>query len=192
MSQPRIWFTSDLHLGHERVAKLRGFTSTHHHDEHVLATWKSQVGGNDTVWVLGDISSGGAVGQRSALEKISAVPGKKFLVAGNHDAVHPLHGRTARKWDREYRTVFDYVCSQAAVRLGGHRVMLSHFPYEVDRGEPRFMEWRLRDTGRLLLHGHTHSSELWTSKREIHVGWDAHGGLVPHADIEALVAPISL
>ncbi|WP_051265718.1 metallophosphoesterase family protein [Nakamurella lactea] len=35
------------------------------------------------------------------------------------------------------------------------------------------MEYRLRDEGNWLLHGHTHSSEKVTSSREIHVGLDA-------------------
>lgn len=40
----------------------------------------------------------------------------------------------------------------------------------------RFMEWRLRDEGRYLLHGHTHTNKRVTGERQIHVGVDAWYG----------------
>jgi len=38
---------------------------------------------------------------------------------------------------------------------------------------PRYLEYRLRDEGHWLLHGHTHAAERVTSAREIHVSLDA-------------------
>ena len=40
----RHLFTSDLHLGHERVAALRGFLSVKEHDDHEVADLISQAG----------------------------------------------------------------------------------------------------------------------------------------------------
>lgn len=47
-----------------------------------------------------------------------------------------------------------------------------HFPYEGDsRAEDRYVDWRPLDRGRVLLHGHVHSS--WrTNGRMINVGVD--------------------
>lgn len=40
-----IYITSDLHLGHEKVAKLRGFDSVQAHDELVINRWNCHVRG---------------------------------------------------------------------------------------------------------------------------------------------------
>lgn len=53
-------------------------------------------------------------------------------------------------------------------------VMLSYFPYATDHTtSARYLQFRLRDEGNWLLHGHTHAKEKITSRREIHVGLDA-------------------
>ena len=54
----------------------------------------------------------------------------------------------------------------------GTVVDVDHFPYEGDsRDEDRYGDWRPKDNGRVLLHGHVHSS--WrTNGRMINVGVD--------------------
>jgi calcineurin-like phosphoesterase family protein len=50
--------------------------------------------------------------------------------------------------------------------------MLSHFPYKGDhKPGDRYPEWRLRDEGLPLLHGHVHSAFL-ISGRQYNVGVD--------------------
>ena len=53
----KIWFTSDLHLGHDREFMYgpRGFSSIFQHDEELLARWNSVVAPEDTVYILGDL-----------------------------------------------------------------------------------------------------------------------------------------
>ena len=84
-----IRFTSDLHLGHPKVAEIRGFESTDEHDEHLAWRWRTFVHEHDVVYVLGDVSGDG--GQAHALEILRGLPGEKRLILGNHDAAHPLH-----------------------------------------------------------------------------------------------------
>ncbi len=67
---------------------------------------------------------------------------------------------------------------------GNVTVLLSHFPYVGDRGQERYAQWRLKDEGLPLLHGHTHSAEEisytprinngggWPTT-QMHVGLDA-------------------
>lgn len=171
-----IWLTSDLHFSHDLVARTRGFDNTVDHDVRIQRNWQRMVNATDVIWVLGDISAGSAAAQMTALDILRQLPGVKYLVAGNHDSVHPKHRGKAITWDHIYRDVFTYICSQAQVAVDGHRIMLSHFPYTHDRGEARYMPWRLRDEGLWLAHGHTHEQVVWSGDRprEFHVGLDAH------------------
>jgi calcineurin-like phosphoesterase family protein len=172
-----VWFTSDLHFGHRLVAEVRGFSNTNEHDATLMGEWRGRVRPNDQVWVLGDLA---AATPQHALTCVKGLPGVKHLVAGNHDRCHPMH-RGAHNWQRRYLEAFQSVQPFARRRIAGLEVLMSHFPYHVDRGEPRHTQYRLRDQGTWLLHGHLHSAERVTSRREIHVGVDAWG-----------MAPVSL
>lgn len=182
-----IWFTSDLHLGHEKVAELRGFESTMAHDYAVSFRWIERVSDRDTVWVLGDLCMSDP---EYALKCIANLPGTKHLIAGNHDACHPMHRRAHKMQPRYFGPGrFASVQPFARVKVNGTDVMLSHFPYTADRGETRYPQWRLPDLGGWLLHGHTHLPEVRTGPREIHVGLDAWGlAPVQLGDIERVMA----
>lgn len=171
MSGGNVWFTSDLHIGHRFVAGLRGFEHVEEHDAYICDGWSNFVGPNDQVWVLGDIA---VSNPKRALELLDRLPGHKHLIAGNHDRCHPLH-RDAHKRQREYLQVFESVQAFARRKVAGQDVLLSHFPYDTDRGEVRYTQYRLRNEGLWLLHGHTHSDVIATSPNEIHVGVDAWG-----------------
>jgi calcineurin-like phosphoesterase family protein len=188
------------------------------HDRTLASNWDSVVKPDDQVWILGDISSGTVKAQRAALEWIADRPGEKHLVAGNHDGAHPLH-RDSHNWQHKYmreapsdeypqgREIFKSVQMAAKRRVslephakGYISVFLSHFPYKADRGpKVRHPEWRLKNTGTILLHGHTHSSErlsydvdVWKDTPQIHVGLDAWGmELVPWEKIRELILHVA-
>ena len=164
-----VWFTSDLHFGHRFVAGLRGFDDVVEHDDVLTGAWIDRIRPDDQVWVLGDIAVSSPA---NALKLIDTLPGRKHLIAGNHDVCHPMHSK-AHKKQRQYLEVFESVQAFSARKIAGQRVLLSHFPYEKDRHEARYMQYRLRDHGEWLLHGHTHEDVKRTSAREIHVGVDA-------------------
>ena len=177
----RVWFTSDLHIGHDKV-NLDRFPEFTMETEDLLAyRWDQQVREDDIVWVLGDISSGKTPDQWAALDWIDRRPGRKRLILGNHDGPHPAH-RDAHKWTRPYVEVFEHVSTAARIRVPmaeGHRTaLLSHFPYNGDHSaEDRYVQWRLRDEGELLVHGHVHSKTISSAEypRMFHVGVDAVG-----------------
>lgn len=52
----KTYFTADLHLGHRLVSGLRGFPDPAEHDAAVADRWRARVGGDDVVWVLGDLA----------------------------------------------------------------------------------------------------------------------------------------
>lgn len=170
-------FTSDLHFGHERVAEIRGFPSALTHDLAVLASLQARVTKRDDLYVLGDL-----VGRSNswlyALHMMRDVRARSLhLILGNHDPAHPAIGTRHGRYMREALEVFDTVAPFGTVGIGkGRKAVLSHFPYERERGgkEPRWAQWRLKDEGAVLLHGHTHeTARVQFGRREIHVGWDA-------------------
>ena len=67
-----VFYTSDLHLGHAKVAEIRGFDSLQEHDQTIIDNLDRQVGKRDTLWILGDISSGASLGQKTALETLKS------------------------------------------------------------------------------------------------------------------------
>lgn len=181
---PNVWFTSDLHLGHRLVAEVRGFDSTDDHDDILARRWDRRVQESDVVWVLGDVAMGG---WRDRLPWLAQRPGVKHLVLGNHDRAHPLNSRS-HDYIRVFMQVFETVQTSARINLDGLTVLASHFPYAGDRGEDRFTQWRLRDEGKPLIHGHLHTRDIVTHSskgtRQVHVGLDAWGfNLVHRVDL---------
>lgn len=174
-----VWYTSDLHFGHRRVSDIRGFGSTLDHDAAICGAWINQVGPDDTVYVLGDIAVSGFT---RALDLIDGLPGRKHLIAGNHDPVHPMHRAGYVGHFASFTETFDTVQPFQRRRLAGVEFALSHFPYESwgdgeHRTGNRYPQWRLPDLGMPLLHGHTHGTER-DHGHMLHVGWDAWGALV--------------
>lgn len=175
-----IFFTSDLHFGHKKLAAIRfGYEEVpdfftdyevRRHDEILCDKWCAAVKKDDIVYVQGDISSGSTSGQLHALETLKKLPGRKRLIKGNHDRVHDMY-RDCHAWEGKYREVFEAIQLHGRRRIslrpiseggdGGHvDVLLSHFPYQGDHtATGRYQQWRLPDHGLIVLHGHTHSDE---------------------------------
>jgi len=197
-----VWFTSDLHFGHEKVARMRLGELASLHDAGIADIWADQVRKGDQVWVLGDVTGSTATGKvRGAVDILRELPGEKHLVWGNHDAGHPMY-RDAHRKGAQYLTVNGgaFVSAQMAARrrINGASVLLSHFPYVGDHATPgRHQEWRLRNHGSPILHGHTHST-TWLSVEpstlpyapQIHVGWDAWSRLVSLDEVAALLETV--
>jgi calcineurin-like phosphoesterase family protein len=161
--------TTDIHIGHELVALDRGFSSTKDHDDFFAQQWVENVTKKDSVWILGDLASSNP---KPALELLRKLPGIKHLVAGNHDPVHALYPDAHRQF-RKYLEVFSSVQMAASRRIGNRNVVLSHFPYEGDGidKEDRYNQWRLRDEGLWLIHGHVHKA--WKVRgRQLNAGFD--------------------
>ena len=185
-----VWFSSDTHFLHAFVAKLRGFTSSAEHDETLIYRWNQVVRPDDLVWHLGDVGLGG---EALILEQAARLNGRKQLITGNHDACWPGH-RDSRKHQRRWLEVFESVQAFARIRVDGRAALLSHFPYEGDHvGEDRATQYRLRDEGAWLVHGHTHlKNRLGPSPRYLTVmnGTDGSGITSPrgrevHAGLDA-------
>lgn len=222
----QTFFTSDLHFSHKLVAEKRGFRKlgnpnpdgsenvigdTIKHDNAIITRWNEVVRPEDTVWVLGDVGMGHIERFADSLTKLN---GRLHLITGNHDDPWPGN-RDSFKFQRAWLEYFESVQAFARRRVNGRVVLLSHFPYEGDHTtDPRAGQFRLRDEGEVLLHGHMHTADKITPmidtecffcgavlndgpclhndsvvSRQIHVGLDAWDlRPVPMQDIQELIA----
>lgn len=192
-----LFFTSDQHFFHrnilEKTSRGDRFGDVEAMNEHFVHRWNATVGDGDFVWVLGDFDMGG---KQSALELVSRLNGRKGLVVGNHDGCFAGLRKSTDTLVRRTRdyvvagfdvvTPFAFVGVQAAKNAPSVWFNLSHFPYDgdgfdADRGEnkpDRFGQFRLRDEGVPLLHGHTHRPDQRVHVSDagtfqLHVGVDA-------------------
>lgn len=174
------FFTSDLHLGHERVINLcnRPFKSVKEMNDQICGRWNEVVTEDDRVVILGDL----AMGQiKESIKLVEKLNGKKSLVPGNHDRVHPCYSQKAAKGE-EMRRMYEDVgltilelevdfLPKEENRQGPWK--LCHFPSSGDHTiEDRYPEYRPTvPDGDWLIHGHVHN--LWrVNGRQINVGVD--------------------
>lgn len=195
MTMSELKITSDIHLWHPLVAELRGFDTVEAHVEWFCEMWLANATKRDRIWLAGDMTVGSRERVEKTLETLDKLPGTKYAVTGNHDETHP-HFKTAVNRFQRWSKTFDFVGSQGMLRLDGRYIDISHFPRLPDEHDIRerdgvmadiFGPYRIPDTGRWLLHGHTHHNDVLSGERQIHVGLDGWGRLVTMDDIRTII-----
>ena len=95
MKRQKIFFTSDLHFGHENVLRFddRPFETVEEMDDELIKRWNDKVGKGDIVYVLGDLIWKTATNE--AVQIIKRLNGQIVLIKGNHDRF--LHNAAAKK-----------------------------------------------------------------------------------------------
>jgi calcineurin-like phosphoesterase family protein len=167
------WFTADLHLGHGNIIGYcdRPWPDVAAMNAALVERWNDTVSPDDIVWVLGDLAMGSI---DDSLALVAALPGRKLLLAGNHDRCWAGHGNRAEPWVARYLDAGFAEIHQGELHLdvGGHRVLACHFPYRGDSHDhDRYVNARPVDRGEWLLHGHVH--ERWRHDgRMLNVGVD--------------------
>ena len=107
-----IFFTADLHLGHENVIQFckRPFATTDEMDEALIGNWNSTVKAKDEVYILGDLTMRPAAEAHSYLTRLN---GRKYFIRGNHDRF--LKGfepyETDFKWSLQ-RRIRGLICNE--------------------------------------------------------------------------------
>jgi calcineurin-like phosphoesterase family protein len=182
-----IWFTSDPHFGHRQILTYskRPFATLEEMHETLIKNWNECVRPNDTIYVLGDM----ALCSFKEFEPIAKrLNGIKYLIRGNHD--HYSEG--------QYNKLGFTVLHEVKMKLAGHMVRLSHYPYALPwykrpfafKSELRYMERRPpKIEGEWLLHGHSHVKYKKADKENrIHIGVDAFNFYpVSQREIESLM-----
>lgn len=167
-----LWFTSDLHLGHENILRFahRPWDTVQQMNEALIDNINATVAPGDVLYVLGDAS------YRGSRDEAARLLGR---IACRH--VHLLEGNHDGDWGAS--GVFESVAGYREVKYRGRRLCLMHYP---------LMTWNGIYYGSYMLHGHIHSegaqyNELNRSQGYFRydVGVDANGYRpVSYAQIE--------
>lgn len=140
-----IYFTSDLHLGHENIIKMvnRPFANVEKMNETLIKNWNNTIKQSDTVYILGDLTMKMRVDDANKI--ISKLNGKKILIRGNHD----------RLYNEE---LFQEICDYKELKYNKQTFILSHYPFE---------EWNHYFRGAIHLHGHQHNHSDYNYKMKL-------------------------
>lgn len=142
----KIFFTSDLHFGHERVLQFdnRPFQSVEEMDTELVRRWNAKVGKGDLVYVLGDLIWKSRNNDAEAI--IKSLNGQILLIKGNHDRfLHNSKAKTALAGIKDYDDI--------AVTLEdgtSRRCILSHYFIPMYNGHRHQA---------IHLHGHSHFTD---------------------------------
>ena len=130
-----IYFTADLHLGHENIIRHCGrpFANAAEMDAVVLAAINAVVQPGDTLWILGDFAFRGR-DPRHYRDRIACRDVR--LLLGNHDrrSKCEVAGCTS-------------VGTVAEISVGKQRIWMSHYPHR---------SWPASHKGSWHLYGHVH------------------------------------
>lgn len=128
------FYIGDMHIFHENVLTFdhRPFFNMQDMIDSMITYWQNTVRNDDEVYVLGDMFWKST----NAVDICRQLPGKKYLLHGNHDKVSP---ELARQFAGNYDTLY--------IKDGKHNVFLCHYPVA---------HWRNADYGAVHLYAHIH------------------------------------
>ncbi len=114
-----IYYTADLHLGHENVIRHCGrpFADADEMDAALIRNWNDRVHRNDTVYIVGDFLFRA---RQPAEEYLSELKGRKHLLIGNHDK-YWMKKADLTKW-------FESVSTLISIHDSSHLITLCHYP----------------------------------------------------------------
>jgi calcineurin-like phosphoesterase family protein len=160
-AETKVWFTSDLHFGHDRefLFKPRGFKCVEDMNETVLKNFNSIVGENDEVYILGDLTLGNLDAAKPYLEKLN---GKITVIRGNHDTDNRVGYYMSLGWE-----IYDAL----RIRWDRYTFFLCHYPTMTFNLEQEHLSQTT-----LNLYGHTHQKTNFYNDipYSYHVGLDSH------------------
>lgn len=133
-----IYFTSDLHLGHDNAVefKNRMFSSVEEMNQTLIQNINGTVSPEDELWILGDFSY-----------KISREEVRKLRKQILCKKVHLIYGNHDKDYSSDH--IFQSVQHYKELKTDYGRVVLFHYP---------ILEWSAAHYGSIHLHGHIHST----------------------------------
>lgn len=155
-SPDRIFFTSDLHLGHENIIKhcFRPFATIEENDQVLIDNINKVVGPSDTLYCLGDFALAHAWSSKSKLTEARIREYRDrincrniTLIVGNHDP-HTKDGEPQKFlfsiFNGKVHRMLNIHVNDNGVR---HKIVLCH--YAMTR-------WHSSHRGSYCLYGHSH------------------------------------
>lgn len=154
----RVWFWSDPHFWHAKMAVSRGFDTVEAMNEALIEKARKGMPRDATLVLLGDISFAGAA---RTLDVLDAIPCRKVLVRGNHDKA--MNGQVLA----HFESAHDLLTLKVELPEPGQlqRIVCCHFP---------MLSWDMQHYGAWHLHGHSHGSMRypWSDAKILDVGVD--------------------
>ena len=152
----KYFLISDTHFLHDNIIKY--CNRPEDFNKLLIKNWKNVVTDEDTVLHLGDVACG-FTGREDKLKQIfDLLPGKKYLIRGNHDT----------RPDEFYKELgFEDIRDYLIIENDGIKTLLCHYPLEIsifDSIQSREKQSNLmsvfKDNGcSYLIHGHTHNAK---------------------------------
>lgn len=140
-----IYFTADLHLGHENILASRTqFQTIDEMDQYMIERWNKVVHANDEIYILGDLMFRN---RRSPMYYLEKLKGRKHLIIGNHD----------EKWMKQVN-LDDYFISvdrELILKNNHKKYTLSHYPW-IEFPGSRYAKY----SSAYMIHGHIHSNKV--------------------------------
>lgn len=157
-----IYFSSDLHFGHNKefLYKPRGFNCIEDMNAAIVENFNSVVKDEDDLYLLGDLMLGDYEIGKFCLESLK---GKKHIIIGNHDTDNRVQIYKDLGYDiLGYASMFKYQ---------KYHFYLSHYPTLT----ANFDDGSLKKCV-INLYGHTHQQNNFFNEKSYmyHVGVDSH------------------
>jgi calcineurin-like phosphoesterase family protein len=156
----RVFFTADLHLGHNNVIKYsnRPFKDSDDMDEKLIKAWNEVVPPNGIVFHAGDFSFHG--GQHTA-QLLSQLNGNVYLSLGNHDKLKYVHNAGFEAIADRFEIDVTHLDDEP-----DQRIIIDHYA---------LLTWNKQHYKSWMLHGHSHGSLSETNLAlRMDVGVDTH------------------
>lgn len=143
----KIFFTSDMHFGHEWIINFtnRPYRNEQEMDQSLIENWNKTVPDDGLVFVLGDI---GYTSQERLIDIFRQLNGKKILIRGNHDEIYK---------EETLNSIFSETHDLLYIRINNNEtsshqdIVLCHYP---------MFDWENIFEGSWQLFGHLHTREL--------------------------------
>lgn len=143
----KIFFTSDLHFGHEGIITFAGrpYENVEQMDRSLIENWNKIIPPDGLTFVLGDI---GFAKSEQIIDIFGQLNGQKILIRGNHDSNYK---------DGVMDTIFEEVHDILYVRITDnvdakfYYMVLCHYP---------MLDWQSSFRGSWQLFGHLHTRNL--------------------------------
>lgn len=156
------WVIADTHFGHKNIIKFCQRPESH--DVMMLSNWIERVGEDDDILHLGDVFLGKQGNPLRWARVMSRLPGKKYLILGNHD----------KQKRSVYEDIAGFEIIEPFIHLGvafSHRPVTPEFPiWAGERKQKDATRQRLLQNNPLPLdasagwhtniHGHIHGNTL--------------------------------
>jgi calcineurin-like phosphoesterase family protein len=144
------FFISDPHLGHKNCLAFdnRPFKTIEEHDESFVNGWNGEVGLDDDVYILGDLSW---YNSTKTIEILKRLNGRLHLIKGNHD--------TTILKNPDLRKLFVEITDYKELYINKDiSIVLCHYPIPCFKNH--YYGW-------YHFYGHVHSSFEWNMMENI-------------------------